>query len=231
MGSPAPARTDASALMRMYGLITDSLLHPRDRERDGEGRVLAKSDLPTPVAGPLGAFHREPESGSARHYLETLELAPVCPLYVGAHLFEEPETCREAGSSDRNPYLVSLRNLYRHFGFEVTERELPDFLPLMVDFLRLTADETKGRDASIRRYFVEKLLAPGLDPLEDALEEAGSPYSLVIRALRAALRKDLERTPELPTWEPPSDVDRETPEVGCGERLADVEPGQTGRGG
>lgn len=227
MGSGTVGGTDAEALAGGYGLIAESLLHPRDRDRDGADAPATLSDLPLPVATPLEAFLEEPAADSADHYVETLELAPSCPLYVGAHLFDEPETCREAGTSDRNPYLVSLRNLYRHFGFEVTDRELPDYLPLMVDFLRLTVDDTDGRDGSVRRYFVEKLLVPGLDPLEDALEGAESPYVLPVRALRAALRTDLQRMEEVAAWEPPPG-ERDAPTVSCGERLAEAVPAEGG---
>lgn len=218
-----------AALRRGYRSGVACLLHPAEREREALAREVARLAAGLPgAAAPLEAFLEDPEAWSEELYLATLELSPAVPPYLGTHLFDEPGSCRGAARSDRNPYMVELRGIYRHFGWELEGGELPDYLPLMADFLRLTLNVEGRRDLSIRRYFLEELLRPGLGPLERALEERKSPYALPVRALRRVVERDAERQRNVPRWSPPEGERRQAPT--CGKRLAGV-PGAGENGG
>ena len=71
-------------------------------------------------------------------YIDLFELEPKCSLYLGSHSFDEPKTCAGAGVSDRNDYMIEVAGIYRHFGKAISGNELPDYLPLMIDFLSLS---------------------------------------------------------------------------------------------
>lgn len=215
----------AAALRLGYQTGSTCLLHPGERDRDGlRGDVERLSATIPAAAGALEEFLVAPEAWSEGAYLETLELAPACPPYLGAHLFDEPDSCRGLARSDRNPYMVELRGVYRHFGWELDGGELPDYLPLVADFLRLTVRARLPRDLSIRRYLVQELVRPGIGPLRRALEERESPYAGPVRALEVVVERDVARRPGVAPWSPPEE--EKEPRPRCGRRLAGVGTGR-----
>ena len=197
---------DTAALADTYRLIAELLLHPDDRD---EARITALNPAlggaAPPVRADIERFLADPGSGSSHEYVQTLELSPPCPLYLGVYLFEEPASCRGAGTSGRNGYMIELTGLYRHFGFDLTGRDLPDYLPIMVDFLGITL-QTESRDGiGLRRRLLEHYVGPGLEPLREALAKYESPYGLLVSALASCVEQDLERMGDAPAWEPPAD--------------------------
>lgn len=203
-----------------YRLAAEFFVHPdhRDRERIEDLRESLE-DAPDVLRGPLEEFAESDKGWSAEEYVQTLELSPPCPLYVGAYMYDEPGTCRGAGVSDRNSYLVELTNLYRHFGFEAVDRELPDFLPIMLEFLALTTQVDDLRDVAIRRYLVDEQFRPGLEPFQKKLEEYESVYAPLLDAIDAAVEMDWKSMPEVPKWTPPEEDDAPRPQMSCGQRL------------
>lgn len=89
------------------------------------------------------------------------------------HLFEHVH----GESRDRGAALVDLAGQYLEHGFCIEGHELPDFLPLFVEFLSFLepaqAKEWLARPAHV------------LAALEERLAEAGSAYAAVFAALRA----------------------------------------------
>ncbi len=122
------------------------------------------------------------------YYIETFELSPKCPLYLGSYLFEEPKTCAQAGVSERNDYMIDILGVYKHFGLGMVEKELPDFLPLMIEFLAITSDR---RGDKVRRRFIEEYMMPALEPMKGKLKEVGAPHLLLLALLEDLLRFDL----------------------------------------
>jgi nitrate reductase delta subunit len=129
---------------------------------------------------------------SEEDYIDLFELNPSCPLYLGAHTFEEPTTCATAAVSDRNEYMIELIGIYRHFGQKPNGTELPDYLPMMVDFLALTADP---EDDPVRRKFCNEYLLPLLPPMRSRLGELQTPYFHLLDALEKVINIDLETKP------------------------------------
>lgn len=206
-----------AALARSYRLIAELLLHPA--ERDGDAVEAVRRDLPETIRDPLGRFLADPAGRSPDEYVHTLELSPPCPLYLGAYLFDEPETCRGAAISERNAYMRDLSGLYRHFGFELEGRELPDFLPAVAEFLGLSLRREARRGESLRRVLLEEYVVPALPHLREKLAEYGSPYAALVEALEALVSLDLERLKDVSPWRPERPVLSRSGAV-CRDRLA-----------
>ncbi|WP_214327038.1 nitrate reductase molybdenum cofactor assembly chaperone [Nonomuraea sediminis] len=105
----------------------------------------------------------------AAHYVDTFDLKRRCCLYLT--YYTDGDTRRRGQS------LAVLKAHYRAAGWELLEDELPDFLPVMLEFAALTPS---GTDV-LRSYRVQ------LETLLAALRQEGSPYSLVVEVVCATL--------------------------------------------
>lgn len=98
-------------------------------------------------------------------YVQTFDLTPEHSLHLTHHLFGDDR--------GRGPALVDLGEFYRGSGLEAAAGELPDYLPLILEYLS-TVDELGARvflgDAA-------KVLAV----LAENLEQAESPYAPLVR--------------------------------------------------
>ncbi|MDP6433324.1 MAG: hypothetical protein QF370_00455 [Candidatus Marinimicrobia bacterium] len=185
----------------VYALIGELWCSPpeADTERaktkkDAE-RVLAGLETVDEKSAKLLSIFLKEETISDEDYIDLFELQPKCPLYLGSHTFDEPKTCANAAVSDRNEYMIELIGIYRHFGQSIDGGELPDYLPLMVDFLSLTAE---SRDDPIRGKFIDEYVLPFLPPIRSRLEELETPYIHLLGTLEKVIDFDL-RTQTLPT--------------------------------
>lgn len=183
-----------TVLQEGYAVLADLWSSPQDAD-PAAVHERAEAWLPE-----LERFEPEAAAALARflqhpivedEYVELFELDPRCPLYVGSHSFEEPRTCAKAAVSDRNGYMIELLGIYRHLGLAPTGDELPDYLPLMVEFLSLTA----GSDDSVRDKLIREYMLPYLPPMRARLEELQSPYGHLLDTITRVLARDAaERT-------------------------------------
>jgi nitrate reductase delta subunit len=115
----------------------------------------------------------------AQHYVETFDLRRRCALYLTYY--------RYGDTRKRGMAMLTFKAAYRAAGFQPAEDELPDYLPLVLDFAALDP----GGGKLLRAHRAD------LELLRRALREAGSPYADVIEAICAQLpglhRRDLER--------------------------------------
>ena len=125
-------------------------------------------------------------------YIDLFELDPECALYLGSHSYEEPKTCANAAVSDRNEYMIDLMGVYRHFGQIPNGQELPDYLPLMVDFLAMTVE---SRDDSIRQKLIDEYLLPYLPPMRSRLEALGTNYLYLFDAMEKVICSEATSQP------------------------------------
>lgn len=199
---------DKSQMIAAYGLISELFLYPeaRDADRVRAGTLWLES-APRKVRQPITAFLAAPAAADAEEYVRTLELKPLVPLYLGSLLYEEPHSCRGAGMSGRNGYMLELSNIYRHFGVEFAGREMADFVPVVVEFLGLSLERAEIDEIGLRRYFVEELLCNAIESLLSAMRECDSPYGYLVEALRATLAADIALMAGGPKWRPPADDD------------------------
>ena len=179
----------------VYALIAELWCSPpeADAERekinkDAEDVVKRLVSIDEESAMLLSRFLRE-NTISEEDYIDLFELEPQCPLYLGSHTYDEPKTCANAAVSDRNGYMIELTGIYRHFGQMPNGKELPDYLPLMVDFLSLTVE---SRDDPVRGKFINEYVVPFLPPMRSRLEELETPYLHLLDALERVIDVDLK---------------------------------------
>lgn len=210
---PADPRLTAVQRAAGYRIVAELFLYPdeRDMARVASWRGALAG---TPEARMLDAFLAHERASDPEEYLDVLELAPPCPLYLGAYLFEEPTSCRGAGMSGRNAYMLELKATYRHFGLEPDGGELADFLPLLAEFLALTAEDAATDAAGVRLRLLERMVAPALPAMRERLGRYESPYAEVIDFLAFLVADDQLAAPppdpasagyaaELPVIQPP----------------------------
>jgi nitrate reductase delta subunit len=183
-------------LREAYGCLAQLWCSPQDVD------VAQLKHRARTLAGALAAADAEAAGLLARfldcevseeEYVSLFELDPCCSLYVGSHVFEEPKTCARAGLSDRNGYMIDLRGIYGHLGLAPRAKELPDYLPLMVEALSLSA----GVHDPIRTKLVEEYLLPHLPRIHARLRELAVPYVHLLEALERVLRLDLGTSREV----------------------------------
>ena len=200
---------DNNQLTSAYRLISELFLYPESRDQALiETEVAALQGASAELLSPIEAFLAAPGSSSVEEYISTLELAPPVPLYLGAHLYEEPESCRGAGMSGRNAYMLELSNIYRHFGVELDGGEMADFVPVIVEFLGLSLNRRDEDQIGLRRYLVETHLLNGIESLLSALRKYESTYACLVDSLRVALAQDIKQMAGGPKWQPPAKDDQ-----------------------
>lgn len=185
----------------VYALIGELWCSPPEEDverakikKDAERLLKGLESVDRESAKLLSTFLNE-NTISDEDYIDLFELQPKCPLYLGSHTYDEPKTCANAAVSDRNGYMIELIGIYRHFGQTISGGELPDYLPLMVNFLSLTAE---SRDDPIRGKLIDEYILPFLPPMRSRLEELETPYLHLLGALEKVIDLDL-KTQALPT--------------------------------
>jgi nitrate reductase delta subunit len=124
------------------------------------------------------------------NYVQTFDLTPEHALHLTHHLFGDDK--------NRGPALIDLTEFFKEYGLEMitnegnanpeaanesTPNELPDFLPLVLEF-------AAQLDTEEARVFLSQW-SKVLNQLASNLEEAKSPYAPLIRLVeqRAQLVK------------------------------------------
>ena len=102
-----------------------------------------------------------------KDYVRTFDLTPDNALYLTHHLFEEQDR-------DRGPTLVELSEFFQSEGFEIEGGELPDYLPLVLEYVSTLEDE---RGACL--FLKDSARVAGM--IAANLETQGSPYAPLLR--------------------------------------------------
>lgn len=105
-------------------------------------------------------------------YVSTFDMSPENALYVTYHLY--------GNDISRGFALLQLKQIYRSAGFDPVTNELPDYLPMLLEFISLS----NNREAVplISKYI------PYLERSAKRLEETKNPYAPVLRACLESLR-------------------------------------------
>ena len=125
----------------------------------------------------ISSLRRIPEE----HYVSLFELSPLCPLYLGYYFSRGDE-------DKRRIYMLQLKMEYNRHGFKMVEGELPDYLPVVVEFLALSIDRM---DPDSRRSFIEKYVLDPLSSLIKCISGMDSPYSSLLTCIRDILMYEL----------------------------------------
>jgi len=112
-----------------------------------------------------------PPRAAAEHYVATFDRRRRCCLYLT--WWTDGETRRRGQS------LAELKERYRRAGLELGSGELPDYLPVVLEYAA-TGDLADGL-ALLQQH------RAGVELLRLALRDAGSPYADVVEAVCALL--------------------------------------------
>ena len=171
-----------------YKLASVLLQYPTTALFAGIGELDAAAAQASPRAS-RDAFARfllwlraTPPTQVGQHYVETFDLRRRCALYLSYYRYGDT---RKRGMS-----MLTFKTAYRAAGFDPSDDELPDYLPMVLDFAALAP---RG----------EKLLRAhraDLELLRRALDQAATPYVDVVAAICALLpRSDWSRLPRRST--------------------------------
>lgn len=156
-----------------YKLCSLLLSYPDDELLAARGQIVdGAHDLPrSPAATALRdvcAWWASTEPLQlAQHYVETFDLHKRSGLYL---TFYGEGDRRERGSA-----LLRLKRLYRAAGLPLEGTELPDFLPVMLEFAAAAPD---GRGELVLREH-----HAALELVRAALHDRGTPYARVLDAV------------------------------------------------
>lgn len=119
----------------------------------------------------LAWLRATPSDQVAQHYVETFDLRRRCALYLTYY--------RYGDTRKRGMAMVIVKTAYRDAGYVPDEDELPDYLPMVLDFAALCP-----RGARLLNGY-----RADLELLHRGLIKAESPYADVVSAVAAGLPK------------------------------------------
>jgi nitrate reductase molybdenum cofactor assembly chaperone NarJ/NarW len=185
--SPAPN-------IRTYRALAALLSYPTEGLQAATGEIASVLTQEAIVPPPQRAA-----AGRLLHELATTDIYELQERYVGLfdrgrslslHLFEHVH----GESRDRGQAMADLIALYRSHGLEVTVHELPDFLPLFLEFLSLLPP------AEARAMLAEP--AGILRALADRLATRDAGYAAVMQALADLAQAPAAGGPEIAEEDP-----------------------------
>lgn len=155
-------------------------------------------ELPRAIASRLGGFldyaDRVGADELARQYVTTFDMKRKCTLYLSYFLTGD--------TRKRGMALVSFVDAYRSAGYELDAKELPDYLPVVLEFSAIGDAELAGVLLSSHRE--------GLEVLREALGTISSPWARVVEAVTCTLphvsNATRERVLDLITGGPPVEM-------------------------
>lgn len=183
--------------MSAYKLASVLLQYPTRSLFDGldDLDAYAATTSPKPAREAFGRFlgwlRATPPTEVAQHYVETFDLRRRCALYLTYY--------RYGDTRKRGMAMVEFKAAYRSAGFTPCEDELPDYLPMVLDFAALCP---RG-ERLIRAHRGD------LELLRRALVKAQTPYADIVSAVAAQLpalgRREISQVRN--AWEtgPPSE--------------------------
>jgi len=195
---PAPAAVPATLPGQATGYKLASVLlqYPTRALFDGLDELdAAARSGPRPARAHLAAFlawlRATPPHEVAQHYVETFDLRRRSALYLTYY--------RHGDTRRRGMALLAFKTAYRAAGLEPAGAELPDYLPVVLDF----AAVAPGGEDLLRRHRAD------LELLRRALHEADTPYARIVDAVCAQLprlgRRDLLRIRAAEQQGPPAE--------------------------
>lgn len=129
-----------------------------------------------------------------QHYVATFDLQKRCSLYLTFY--------GEGDRRQRGVALLRLKRMYRAAGLPLEGVELPDYLPIMLEF---AGTAPQGRGGTVLREH-----RPALELLRDRLSELRTPYGGVLEAVCLALgdpsAADRARAIKLAAGHPPTEL-------------------------
>lgn len=157
-----PDDTLIGALPEIAGILRDSGLPPAERDA---------------VLGFCDRLAVMPLLDAQGEYVALFDGAPSLSLYLFGHVHGD--------SRERGQAMVDLLEDYSRMGLDMTADELPDFLPVFLEYASL------HEPAQARALLGE--VAEVVSLLAGRLERRGTPYAAVLRAIEALGSRQADR--------------------------------------
>ncbi|ALB13953.1 nitrate reductase molybdenum cofactor assembly chaperone [Burkholderia pseudomallei] len=164
-------------VMSIYPILSALLTYPEQPLLDAlpeiERALDAQPGARAALAPLVESLRTAPLIELQERYVATFDRTPSHSLHLFEHVHGE--------SRDRGQAMVDLLDEYRRHGFEPVGNELPDYVPLFVEFLGAIAGDGDGAHAA-------HLLGDAIDVLAalgERLARAQSPYAGAFDVLRA----------------------------------------------
>jgi nitrate reductase delta subunit len=165
---------DRTRLFRLASVLLTypdaELLGARDELRAAAARI-EHPRLRGQVEEFLAWLTGTPEIDVQRHYVQTFDLRRRSGLYLTYYLHGD--------TRKRGMALLILKQRYRAHGLRLAAGELPDLLPVVLEFAA-TVGPGEG-EAPLRQH------RRGIELLRAALADLGTPYHLLLDAISAVL--------------------------------------------
>lgn len=172
--APVPRRASVAADEPLVFKICSLLLQYPGEEQETQHALildavdgLAPSGAQQAIVDFCSWWAATPTLERRQHYVEVLDLHKRAGLYL---TFYGDGDKRERGSS-----LLRLKQLYRSAGLPLDGSELPDFLPVMLEFASAAPD---GRGVLVLREH-----RAALELLRLSLRDLGTPYASLVDAV------------------------------------------------
>nr|QCB64995.1 nitrate reductase cofactor assembly chaperone [uncultured bacterium] len=155
-----------AALMDYPTEITDEIFKEATAVAD-ESSVATPSDRRN-IAKFVKRMSDIPLIRRQTEYSDIFDTSGQLSLYLFEHVY--------GSSRKRGQAMSDLIETYRDHGVEVASGELPDYLPVFLEFLSMLDSQTEADDYLAD---VEKII----DKIHHRLKEADSPYSCLVKIL------------------------------------------------
>lgn len=159
--------------MRLYKLLSYLLDYPAEdwqQQLPTLRALVAEEPLEEQERAALEGFMDYIERTEAldiqREYVDTFDLKGHHSLHLTHHLLGDDK--------NRGPVLIELGEYYKAWGMEATDGELPDYLPLMLEFVATLEEEESPRLFLSRFGKVLTILA-------NNLAQSRSPWAPLVR--------------------------------------------------
>lgn len=178
--------------MSLFGALSRLLEYP-DEPPGLDGDELPAGPAGDAVARFLSEAEAMPPDDLRREYVATFDFDRRTNLYLTYHLYGDRRR--------RGVELVRLKRRFREAGLELAGGELPDYLPVLLEFAEI--------DAERGTVILSELRGP-IELVHAALEERGSLYAHLLDALAAVLprltRRQADHARRLTAEGPPTEL-------------------------
>jgi nitrate reductase delta subunit len=146
-----------------------------------DGEILERIPDVTDAVGSIAPCTAKARLSAFLDHVRESEPTALATDYVEAFDFRR-RSClyltyyTDGDTRRRGVALARLKSRYRAAGLMVEDRELPDFLPVMLEYAALTGDRSILSDHR-----------PALELLRMALAESASPYASIVEAVCGTL--------------------------------------------
>jgi nitrate reductase delta subunit len=177
----------------LYAVLARLLDYPDDTLAEVDPAELEPAAARRAVRAFLRAVEELEPRALEREYVETFDFDRRASLYLTFHVYGDRR--------QRGLELVRLKRRYAEAGFALADTELPDYLPVVLEFAALAPEP--GRE------LLAELRAP-IELVRSRLRERESRYASLLDALAATLpgltRRQAERLRALAEEGPPAEL-------------------------